>query len=102
MRPILVRFNHSTDLIANRYRVVGLGLGAGSLKILTGVLVHRGSRDTHETDTRTSQTNLKPNPTHRPVHYVSARSGRLQSAATSLNRGDLAEQKCEPAQKERT
>ena len=31
MRPILVRFNHSTDLIANRYRVVGLGLGAGSL-----------------------------------------------------------------------
>ena len=36
-----------------------------------------------------------------PVHYVSARSG-MQSAATSLNRGDLAEQKCEPAQKERT
>ena len=26
---------------------------------------HRGSRDTHETDTRTSQTNLKTNPTHR-------------------------------------
>ena len=24
-----------------------------------------GSRDTHETDTRTSQTNLKTNPTHR-------------------------------------
>ena len=28
MRPILVRFNHSTDLIANRYRVVGLGAGS--------------------------------------------------------------------------
>ena len=26
---------------------------------------HRGERDKHETDTRTSQTNLKTNPTHR-------------------------------------
>ena len=29
---------------------------------------HSLSRDTHETDTRTSQSNLKTNPTHRPTH----------------------------------
>ena len=44
---------------------------------------HSLSRDTHETDTRTSQSNLKTNPTHRPTQTHTAHHSPDQAPGSS-------------------